>query len=209
MTFKEQIEKYLSGLPSKWKDELVQILCLIKEQKQVPDCDLVKSCETVTSLSPFTVEGSVISIQFKDENGTTVTRSFDTNDIINAALDGLDPQCLATQVQWDSLTFAQRIQLLIDAQCACCEGGFAPRIFNTESIDPLPCAGNVYLSIDELQIGDGVGVGIGDTLAETADALNEAYEDFATFVVSEDGIETTLLVDGYTGIYLQFDLSCE
>jgi hypothetical protein len=120
MTFKEQIEKYLSSLPEKWKDELVQILCLIKEGKQEPDCNTVKECETVTTLSDFTVNGTTISIQYKNEAGVTVTRSFDAETIINEVLDDIDPACLATEEEWESLTFLQRMQLLVDKQCSCC-----------------------------------------------------------------------------------------
>ncbi len=120
MTFKEQIETYLSSLPEKWKNDLVQILCLIKEQKQEPDCATVKSCETVTTLSDFTVNGTIVSIQYKNEQGVTVTRSFDATQIVNNTLNDLDPNCLATEEQWASLTFAERIQLLIDSHCNCC-----------------------------------------------------------------------------------------
>lgn len=121
MTFKEQIEKYLDGLPSKWKEQLTELLCLIKEDKQEPDCQQVKSCETVTSLSDFTVDGTVISIQYKDEKGITVTRSFDTETILNNTLDSIQPNCLTTVQNWATLTFTQRIQLLIDSHCNCCE----------------------------------------------------------------------------------------
>lgn len=123
MTFKEQIEKYLSHLPSEWKTQLVQILCLINDQKEEPSCDTIKDCETVTTLSNFSVNGTVVSIQYKNESGVTVTRSFDAENIINGALSDIDPGCLATASEWESLTFTERIQLLIDKQCDCCEEG--------------------------------------------------------------------------------------
>jgi hypothetical protein len=121
MTFKEQIELYLSDLPEKWKDKIVQILCLIKEGKQEPDCETVKDCETLTSLSDFTVDGSIVSITYKDEDGVSITRSFDAATIINNTLEDIDPSCLATQTVWDSLTFPERLQLLIDRHCTCCD----------------------------------------------------------------------------------------
>lgn len=120
MTFKEQIELYLKPLPSEWREKLTAILCLIKESKQEPDCQKVKECETVTTLSDFTVNGTVISIQYKNENGVIVTRSFDATQIINETLNDLNPNCLATEEQWASLTLSQRIQLLIDSHCDCC-----------------------------------------------------------------------------------------
>lgn len=119
MTFKEQIEKYLSGLPSKWAEQLTEILCQIKAEKQEPDCQTVKDCETVTSLSPFTVNGTIVSIQYKDEKGITVTRSFDTSQILNESLNDIEAVCLTDEVTWESLSFAERIQLIINTVCNC------------------------------------------------------------------------------------------
>lgn len=118
--FKQQIEQYLSGLPSKWKDKLVEILCLIKAEKQTPDCQKVKECETLTTLSDFEVEGSLVSIQYKNEAGVTVTRSFDAAQIVNETLNHIDPNCLTTEEIWVSMTLNERIQLLIDSHCNCC-----------------------------------------------------------------------------------------
>lgn len=134
MTFKEQIEKYLSSLPTKWKDELVQILCLIKEEKQEPDCNTVKECETVTTLSNFTINGTVVSIQYKNEAGVTVTRSFDAAQIVNETLDDIVPNCLTSEETWESLTLAERLQLLIDSHCNCC-GDTITVDYNSTAID--------------------------------------------------------------------------
>lgn len=120
MTFKQQIEEYLSDLPTKWAEQLTQILCLIKEEKQEPDCAKVKECETTTSLSDFTVNGTVVSIQYKNEDGVTVTRSFDTSNILNQMLNDIDPLCLTDATTWASMTFAERLQLLITSHCDCC-----------------------------------------------------------------------------------------
>jgi len=99
---------------------LVQILCLIKAEKQEPDCAKVKSCETVTSLSPFEVDGTIVSITYKDENGISITRSFDAATVVNNTLNDINPNCLTSEVTWESLTFEERIQLLIDSHCDCC-----------------------------------------------------------------------------------------
>jgi hypothetical protein len=118
--FKQQIKDMLDALPSKWADQLATILCQIKEDKESVDCNKVKECETVTSLSDFTVSGTTVSIKYTDENGTQVTRSFDAGTVVNGTLDDLDPNCLASAEEWNSLSYDQRIQLLIDAHCACC-----------------------------------------------------------------------------------------
>lgn len=119
MTFKEQIEAYLSALPTEWKDKLTTILCEINEGSTL-DCQKVKDCETVTSLSEFSTLGSVISIDYTDENSVTYTRSVDVGNILNDEIEHLDPNCLTDETTWASLTYPERIQLLIDKHCDCC-----------------------------------------------------------------------------------------
>lgn len=120
MEFKQQIQDLLSALPSKWSEQLATILCQIREDRESVDCNKVKECETVTTLSDFTVAGTIVSIKYTDENGTQVTRSFDAGTVVNGTLDELDPNCLASPEEWNALSYDQRIQLLIDAHCACC-----------------------------------------------------------------------------------------
>lgn len=120
MTFKEQIEKYLAPLPSEWKTKLTTILCEINSSQNTVSCQDVKKCETLTSLSQFTRNGSIISIQYKDEKGTTVTRSIDLSDVVNSQLDDLDPGCLTDETTWNNMTLTQRLQLLINSHCECC-----------------------------------------------------------------------------------------
>lgn len=124
MTFKEQIELYLDKLPSKWKEDLTAILCEINNNRQVPDCTDFKNCETLTSLSDFSVQGNTVSIRYKDEAGVTYTRSFNVETILNNQLNDIDPECLTDATTWSNLTFSQRLQLLINSHCDCCsEGG--------------------------------------------------------------------------------------
>ena len=120
MTDKQQIEEYLKDLPSKWREQLVDILCQIKQEKSIPDCNKVKECETLTSLSNFSISGTTISITYKDEKGISFIRSFSIDEVLNQSLEDLDPDCLATQPEWDTLTYKERIQLLIDSHCDCC-----------------------------------------------------------------------------------------
>lgn len=119
--FKQQIEEMLDALPSKWRDQLATILCQIKEDKESVDCNKVKECETLTSLSNFTVSGTTVSIKYTNENGVQVTRSFDIGTALNSTLDDLDPNCLATPEDWNTLSYTERIQLLIDSHCDCCD----------------------------------------------------------------------------------------
>lgn len=118
--FKQQIEEALSALPSKWAEQLADILCQVREERESVDCNDVKECETVTSLSDFTVNGTTVSIKYTNEAGVQVTRSFDAGAIVNGTLDELNPNCLASPSEWNALSYDERIQLLIDAHCACC-----------------------------------------------------------------------------------------
>lgn len=121
MTFKEQIEQALASLPSKWRDQLVTLLCQIKEGQEDVDCNKVKECETLTVLSDFEQDGTEISIKYTDEHGVQVTRTFDVSSLINSTLDDLDPSCLATPTEWNTMTYTERLQALIDAHCTCCD----------------------------------------------------------------------------------------
>lgn len=117
MITETQICEYLKDLPSKWREQITSVLVNIQQDIS---CDKVKECETLTSLSEFTVSGSEVSIKYKDEDGVQVTRTFDTEEILNNSLDEVDPDCLATPTEWDNLSYTERIQLLITAHCDCC-----------------------------------------------------------------------------------------
>lgn len=122
--FKQQIEEYLSALPSKWVEQLTTLLCEIKEDRESVDCAKVKQCETVTSLSDFTLSGTTASIKYTNEAGVQVTRSVDVGTLLNGTLDDLDPNCLTTADAWNGMSYVERIQTLIDSHCDCCaEGG--------------------------------------------------------------------------------------
>lgn len=121
MTFKEQIESYLSALPSKWKAQLTEVLCEIYESRQTPTCEDVKKCETLTTLSDFSVTDGQVCITYKDEKGVSFQRCFTVDSILNGQLDDIQPGCLTDETTWSNLSFAERIQLLIDAHCDCCQ----------------------------------------------------------------------------------------
>lgn len=118
MITEAQICEYLKDIPSKWREQLTSVLISIQQEV---DCEQVKECETLTSLSNFTIDGTEVSIQYKDEDGVTVTRSFDTESILNTTLEDVDPSCLATPTEWSNMTYTEKIQLIITSHCDCCE----------------------------------------------------------------------------------------
>lgn len=119
MIDKNKIKEYLKDLPSKWRDKLTDLLYDIGNDKECPSCEEIKECETLTSLSNFTISGTSVSVQYKDENGVTVTRSFDLSTVLSNYLD-LDASCLTDETTWNNLSLGERIQLLIDSHCDCC-----------------------------------------------------------------------------------------
>lgn len=120
-TCKEQLTENLKAVPSKWREQLISVLCQIKEDKQNPDCQTVKDCETVTTLSDFDVDGTTASITYVDENSVSYTRSLDIALVLNNLLNEVDPNCLMSEEGWLNLNFVGKFQAIIDAHCDCCD----------------------------------------------------------------------------------------
>lgn len=130
---RKELEVILCDLPSIWRGPIIDALCKERCEQEL-DCSDLKKCETITSLSSFSISGTTISITYKNEQSVEVTRSFNFSELINNSLDGIDPKCLTTSLNWSSLSFIERIQLLVDAHCSCCS-------------DQVQCP-----SIDDLQL---------------------------------------------------------
>lgn len=117
----EQLASYLQAVPSKWRDQLILVLCQIKADKLAPSCDEVKNCETLTSLSEFEIEGTTASITYKDEDSVSYTRSLDISLILNNLLNDVEPGCLMSEEDWLNLNFVDKFQAIVDAHCECCD----------------------------------------------------------------------------------------
>lgn len=111
----EVIGGYLCDLPSEWRTQIAHVICKFLNPTVPLNCNDVKKCETLTSLSAFTVEDNQVCITYKDENGTSHERCFNINDIKPS----LDPKCIMSQEDWDLLTWEQQIQAIIDYACSC------------------------------------------------------------------------------------------
>jgi len=112
------VSQYLCDLPSEWRTQMTKVICDALGNQSF-DCTDVKSCETLTSLSAFTVIGSQVCITYKDEKGISFERCFDWEDAQNSTLDNVDPRCITDQETWDAMTFPERIQAIIDYACDC------------------------------------------------------------------------------------------
>lgn len=110
----------LSALPSKWSEQIASVLCQYITDRQEVSCDKVHECETVTTLSDFTVNGSEVSIVYKDEKGVQYTRSFDLGTVVNNSLSDIDPKCISTEEEWLNMSFSEKIEAIISSHCDCC-----------------------------------------------------------------------------------------
>ncbi len=106
---------YLCDLPSEWRKQIANVICKFLNPTVPLNCTDVKKCETLTTLSAFSISGSQVCIDYTDENGSTVHRCFNMAEVgLN-----LDPKCIMSQEDWDVLTWEQKIQAIIDYSCSC------------------------------------------------------------------------------------------
>lgn len=115
------VENYLSLLPSKWRKKIAEVVCkYIICTKESVNCEDFKECESITTLSEFSSTGTEVCISYTDEQGVTVERCFDFKDIINASFGGLDQGCLATDEEWANMSYVEKMQLIVDTACQEC-----------------------------------------------------------------------------------------
>lgn len=111
----EVIQGYLCDLPSEWRSQIAAVICKFLNHSTSVSCSDVKKCETLTSLSAFSINGSQVCIDYTDENGVVNHRCFDMTQVgLN-----LNPKCIMSQQAWDALTWEQQIQAIIDYRCTC------------------------------------------------------------------------------------------
>ena len=113
------VSEYLCDLPSEWRKQITKVICQTLTSQTTIDCEDIKNCETVTSLSGFSVQGTEVCITYKDEKGISFVRCFNWNDVQNSTLDDVDPRCITSQEIWDDMSYAERIQAIIDFACDC------------------------------------------------------------------------------------------
>lgn len=120
MINKCDIEEILKDIPEAWRYALIDILIKIQEERESVDCEQVRDCETVTNLSEFTFNNTEICISYTNEEGITVERCFDIENIINETLADIDPLCITTPTVWNTMSYTEKIQALVDTVCSCC-----------------------------------------------------------------------------------------
>lgn len=79
-----ELSELLKPIPAPFRKAIAKILCKIRGEKYEPSCTDFKNCETLTTLSPFTIVGTNVCITFKDEKGVFTQRCADLQSILNA-----------------------------------------------------------------------------------------------------------------------------
>lgn len=177
------IQGYLCDLPSEWRKQIAYVICKFLNPATSISCSDVKKCETLTSLSAFSVNGNEICIDYKDENGVTVHRCF------NIAQIGLtlDPKCIMSQQAWDALTWEEQIQAIIDYACSCHSNGCACFTLTNDEVgngvDPYVFT---YVDCDD-NIQHDIPLGFGESISFCANENIPFYTNFA-FTVVNNGI---------------------
>lgn len=113
------LAKYLCDMPDIWRKAIVKVICKSLYDATL-DCEDIKECQTLTSLSAFTQTKDQICVEFKNERGEISKRCFVFPGIMDTALQDVDPWCIASAEEWVLMTYAEKVQAIIDYRCECC-----------------------------------------------------------------------------------------
>lgn len=125
MTYNSCVKKVmdeLSALPPKWAEKLACNICGMVDtddecDTSAPDCEDIRDCQTITSLTDFEVIGNVICISFTDEHGVVVKRCFEASQFTDE-INETDGTCITPL--WGILSATEKWQAIIDKVCNCC-----------------------------------------------------------------------------------------
>ena len=107
MTCKQKILEKLCNLPFKWANEIAEAICIGIHINSA--CNSLKDCESISTLSDFTVNGTNACITYKDEKGTSVIRCF--NFVNQVYPKGVNCNNQEITFMWQSI---------VDKACVCC-----------------------------------------------------------------------------------------
>lgn len=114
------LEAMLCDIPEQWRDAIADALCFTFSISGQFTCIDLKKCQHKTVFQSFTLIGNVLTINYKDENGSITSSSIDISSALDDIADAVDPSCLMSQDDWNALSSAEQIQAIIDGYCACC-----------------------------------------------------------------------------------------
>lgn len=110
----EKYMTYLTALPKKWAEMIACNICNLTCDGSA-SCEEITDCQTLTSLSNFSVTGNKVCFTYVDERGIHVTRCFTVPD--NEMYDA-DGTCLTDD--WFNIDEVEKWQAIVDKLCDCC-----------------------------------------------------------------------------------------
>lgn len=118
----KQVISELNALPLVWAEKLACNICNLVETEDecnptVPDCTDIRDCQTVTSLTTFTVVDDKICVSFVDERGVVVKRCFTASQFTDE-INETDGLCIDSD--WNIFSSKEKWQSIIDKVCNCC-----------------------------------------------------------------------------------------
>lgn len=189
-----------SNFPPEWVKTIEGILCRMSDNSSQDTCGLQRGCQTLTSLSDFTQDGTTACWTFVDENGISFTRCLEIGWLLGTLFDGVDSTCIGiSATDWSNMSIEERIQAIVDDVLTCCNGTTTTTTTSTTTTTTLPfpiacgeevifAGGESFPFIQEVVLGTDLGVITFDF---------DAFDIPDKFVVVFDGIE--VINTGYRG----------
>jgi len=106
----------LCDIPNEWREGIVNALCLTF-QADVITCDAIRDCQTLTTFSAFTLQGTTVTVKYTNEKGSVQTSDFELTVPIQEVGADLDGDCIIFE---ENFLLSDKIQAIIDAYCLCC-----------------------------------------------------------------------------------------
>lgn len=114
----QDLDAMLCDIPNEWREGIVKALCLTFQNNAIT-CVGIRDCQTLTSLSAFTIKGTEVSISYINEKGTVKLSTFDLEEAVNSPLD-IEENCIITSPSVEDAPLIEQLQVLISAFCECC-----------------------------------------------------------------------------------------
>lgn len=141
MNYDSCIKKYIDLLPSLPKNWAEMIACNICNMicEDGMSCGEIRDCQTLTTLSDFTVTDTSVCFTYVDERQVRVTRCFDIAKATNG-ISETDGQCLLedSELDWGALTPTAQWQAIIDKICDCCNPTTTTSTSSTTTTTTIP-----------------------------------------------------------------------
>lgn len=110
-----------SNFPPEWAKIIEDVLCRMSSSSAQDTCALQIDCQTLTTLSDYVQDGTMVTITFVAEDGISYKRSLDVGFLVGYLFDDIDSTCIGvSKTDWLNMSFKQRIESIISDVNQCC-----------------------------------------------------------------------------------------